>query len=181
MELLSTERLRIRPWTLDPVDLAWAHRIYSDVEVVKTIGGQVMTDLSATRAHMAMRFERRAMWKEQFGAWAIERRNDGVVVGTALMKPLKGTKVKWTEDIEIGWHLARPEWGRGYATETARGLVDVAEKRGLSELHAVVEPSNTRSQQVALRAGLHPAGETTKYYDGLRLALFTRRFRRDEG
>lgn len=188
--LFTTERLVVRPWTLDPLDLAWAHRIYSDPEVVKTIGGRVMPTLSATREHMQMRLERQQMWRGAYGAWAIERQEDGVVVGTALMKPLKANtdvpianpnlrpelRGPWTDDIEIGWHLARPDWGCGYATEIGRGLIELARGRGLSEVLAVVEASNHRSQQVALRAGMTPRGETTKYYDGLRLSLFGHRF-----
>lgn len=172
--VLTTDRLRLRPWTLDPVDLAWAHRLYGDHEVVKTIGGVVMEDLPATRAHMEMRLERRRVWSERYGAWASERRSDGVVVGTALMKPLRGPKDDgaYTEDIEIGWHLARAEWGKGYATELAQALIAEARARGLPRVHAVVEATNARSARVAERVGLTARGITTAYYGGLQLLHF---------
>ena len=172
MTLFSTERLTVRPWTLDPDDLEWAHRIYSDPQVVASIGGEVMADIDATRAHMQMRLDRQKNWAGRYGAWAIERTADRDVVGTALMKPLRGTDVSWTTDIEIGWHLARAEWGKGYATEMGRGLIAHARAIGLTTLHAVVEASNGRSQAVARRLGFTHRGVTTAYYDGLALEHF---------
>lgn len=176
---METDRLHLRPWTLEPVDLAWAHRIYGDPEVVKTIGGIVMKDLPATRAHMEMRLERRRHWDQRFGAWAAERRHDGVVVGTALMKPLPGPDdVKtYTEDIEIGWHLARAEWGQGYATELGAALVAEARQRQIPRLHAVVGPTNARSVGVAERLGFEARGMTRAYYGGLNLLHFVLEFR----
>ena len=175
MPLFETERLTVRRWTLAPSDLQYAHRIYGDADVVRTIGGQVMPDLDATRAHIAMRLDRQRNWNGEYGAFATERKTDGHVVGSALIKPLKGAEVPWTDDIEIGWHLARAEWGKGYATEMGRGLVELARARGLSMLHAVVEPGNERSLAVARRLGFAHEGRTTKYYDGLSLEYFTLR------
>ncbi|MEM7676693.1 MAG: GNAT family N-acetyltransferase, partial [Myxococcota bacterium] len=126
-------------------------------------------DEAATRAHMQMRLERQEKWNQQYGAWALENRRDGTVVGTGLMKPLRGHRDEWTDDIEIGWHLARAEWGKGYATEMAEGLLDVARSRGLQRIHAVIEATNTRSAAVAARLGFEHQGSTTAYYDGLLL------------
>ncbi|WP_434743234.1 GNAT family N-acetyltransferase [Micromonospora sp. SH-82] len=46
-------------------------------------------------------------------------------MGTALVHPLPGRDTtRLTDDIEVGWHLHPDSWGRGYATEAARVLVD---------------------------------------------------------
>lgn len=171
--LFTTDRLIVRPWTLTPDDIQWAHRLYSDPEVVENIGGQVMADLDATRAHMQMRIDRQASWDGQYGLWALESRDDGRVVGSGIMKPLRRTEDDYTDDIEIGWHLARAEWGKGYATEMARGLIKVARAREIECIHAVVEPENTRSVAVAVRLGFEHRGTTTAYYNGITLAHYT--------
>ena len=173
MTLFTTERLTVRPWTLEPNDIHSAHGIYGDPEVVRTIGGQVMTSTADTEASIRMRLERQRMWNGRYGAWAIESRETGLVVGTALIKPLKGVTIPWTDDIEIGWHLARAEWGKGYATEMGRGLIEYARTIGLSRLHAVVEANNERSIAVATRLGFTHRGQTRQYYGGLVLEHFT--------
>ncbi len=173
MPIFATRRLIVRPWTLAQTDIAWAHRIYSDPMVVKTIGGRLMTDIAATEQHVRMRLDRQRKWGGRYGAFAIQRRSDAEVVGSVLIKPLKGHGDVWTDDIEIGWHLARVAWGHGYATEAAQGLVRHAKTLGIAQVHIVVEPGNQRSLNVAGRLGAQQGERTTRYYDGIPLEHFT--------
>lgn len=56
--------------------------------------------------------------------------------------------------VEVGWVLARREWGKGYATEAAAAWRDWAfDVLGLPELLSIIEPGNVRSIQVAERIG----------------------------
>ncbi len=57
--------------------------------------------------------------------------------------------------MEIGWRLARPAWGQGYATEAARTVL--AHGFGtleLPEILAVTTATNLRSQAVMRRLGM---------------------------
>jgi RimJ/RimL family protein N-acetyltransferase len=57
--------------------------------------------------------------------------------------------------IEIGWRLARPAWGHGYATEAARAALDFGfGPLDLSEILAVTTTTNVRSQAVMRRIGM---------------------------
>ncbi len=57
--------------------------------------------------------------------------------------------------VEIGWRLARPAWGRGYATEAApRVLAHGFDALGLPEVLAVTTATNHRSQVVMRRIGM---------------------------
>jgi RimJ/RimL family protein N-acetyltransferase len=86
-----------------------------------------------------------------------------------LLKQLPPT----TDQIEIGWHLARRVWGKGYASEAARvvlqyGFLDL----GLERIFAVIKPGNARSVAVARRIGMQLLERTSKYYGGEELDLY---------
>ena len=53
---------------------------------------------------------------------AVCERDTGALVGDAGLHPLGGTG----PDVELGYTLARAAWGRGYATELGRALVEHA-------------------------------------------------------
>jgi RimJ/RimL family protein N-acetyltransferase len=55
--------------------------------------------------------------------------------------------------LEVGWALARPAWGKGYATEVGRAALDVAFAQGAQKVCSVILPANERSIRVALRLG----------------------------
>lgn len=61
----------------------------------------------------------------------------------------------FTPAVEIGWRLARPYWGKGYATEAARAVIDDGLGRvGLDEIVALTVPANRRSWRVMERLGM---------------------------
>jgi ribosomal-protein-alanine N-acetyltransferase len=168
-QVFETERLLLRAWRMEDADAAFA--IYGDPEVVRFLGdGRTVADLAAQRAWLAERIVRHERFQAKgFGGWAIVERESGRVVGTALLKPLPPED----QDIEVGWHLTRRAWGRGYASEAGMALLWYGfTVRELDRIHAVVQPENARSAAVALRLGMRHLGRTTKYYDGELLELF---------
>jgi RimJ/RimL family protein N-acetyltransferase len=51
---------------------------------------------------------------------------------------------------EIGYHIVRREWGRGYATEAARACRDVVlGGLGFARVVSIVAPENLASRRVA--------------------------------
>ena len=94
------------------------------------------------------------------------------MVGTALIKNLPDAEKNFTEDIEIGWHLAYDFWGQGLATEFGRELIRIGfEDAACSVIYAVTDLENYPSQAVCKRLGMDHVGQTEKYY-GQRLELF---------
>jgi RimJ/RimL family protein N-acetyltransferase len=85
-----------------------------------------------------------------FGMWAVaERSAPGEFLGRIGFFEPEG----WP-GFELGWALARPVWGRGYATEGARAALE----HGFTTLQrsrviSLVSPQNTRSAGVARRIG----------------------------
>jgi RimJ/RimL family protein N-acetyltransferase len=89
-----------------------------------------------------------------FGMWAAEERASGRFVGRIGLHYPEG----WP-DRELGWALAREFWGRGLATEGARGAADHAFQRlGWTHLISLILPGNTRSISVAQRLGARADG-----------------------
>jgi RimJ/RimL family protein N-acetyltransferase len=63
------------------------------------------------------------------------------------------------DEAEIGWYLASNHWGRGYATEATRLLIDFGFRtRGYRRLFATADPDNAASRRVLDKSGLTFAG-----------------------
>ena len=57
--------------------------------------------------------------------------------------------------VEIGWRLARPYWGNGYATEAAGAAMSFGfDDLGLDEIVSFTVPANDRSRRVMERLGM---------------------------
>jgi len=142
---VRTARLSLRPWRDD--DAEAFHRIWGDPEVV--FWGPAK-DLDASRA-MLDRVRKRCEGLPPHVNWhAVVEGDTGEIVGNVVLQPAPFAP----GDLELGWHLRRDRWGRGYATEAARVLMERAfEASSLSRLVCVILPSNARSQRVARRLG----------------------------
>jgi ribosomal-protein-alanine N-acetyltransferase len=59
------------------------------------------------------------------------------------------------DEIEIGYHVRRDLWGRGYAPEAARACRDYGfERLGAERLISLIRPENIPSRRVAEKTGL---------------------------
>jgi RimJ/RimL family protein N-acetyltransferase len=176
MEHFSTERLIARDWTAADAEGAFA--IYGRDEVARWLGSPPHR-AAASVPEMRQRLERiieRNAARPEFGLWALELRDSGVVAGAVLLLPLPGgadDAVDADDAVEIGWHLNPDHWGRGYATEAGRGVIGLAlGGYGLDEVFAVVYPDNSRSLAVCRRLHMTHHGQTDRYY-GVTLELFS--------
>ncbi|MGB3758809.1 MAG: GNAT family N-acetyltransferase [Rivularia sp. (in: cyanobacteria)] len=107
------------------------------------------------------------------GAWAILEKQSAIVVGTILLKQLPDEKSQPIQDYEVGWHLRKASWGKGYATEAAKEIINYGfNVLELPVVYAVVKPENHASVKVTQRLGMKPMGITNQYYDGVELLLF---------
>jgi RimJ/RimL family protein N-acetyltransferase len=143
--------------------------IYGDVGVAHWLSPAMdsVPDVAAMRLVLQQWIAEDSRLISPAGRWAIERRDDGQVVGGAILLPLPPDKV----DLEMGWQLRPDMWGQGYATETGKALARWAFDEGMDEVLAVSRPTNTRAAATARRIGMEWTGETQKYY-GLRLHVF---------
>ena len=60
--------------------------------------------------------------------------------------------------VELGYWIARPYWGRGFATEACAALVDIARTLGLPRLEGSHFLDNPASARVLEKLGFEPIG-----------------------
>lgn len=84
-----------------------------------------------------------------------------------------------SDAVELGYWISRPHWGLGYATEAARGVLDVAQALGIRELAASHFIDNPASGRVLRKLGFRPTGRIVQHHSTARgtdapAALYTR-------
>jgi RimJ/RimL family protein N-acetyltransferase len=148
---LDTARLKLR--FFQERDLDELAAITADAETVRYLGeGKTFTRAETWRAIAAMA----GHWLlKGYGMWAVELKAGGAMVGRVGFYNPEG----WP-GFELGWTIARPQWGHGYATEAALaardyGIATLGRKRIIS----LIRPANTRSIQVAERIGFRHDGD----------------------
>ena len=60
--------------------------------------------------------------------------------------------------VEMGYWVAKPYWGRGYATEACRALIDIARTLGIPALEGSHFLDNPASARVLEKLGFEPTG-----------------------
>jgi RimJ/RimL family protein N-acetyltransferase len=60
--------------------------------------------------------------------------------------------------VELGYWVARSEWGNGFATEACRALIDIAQALGLAQLEGSHFVDNPASGRVLEKLGFLPRG-----------------------
>ena len=149
MHELETERLLLRRWR--PEDRAPFAVLNADPEVMEHFPALLTRPESDALADRIEAHMERAGW----GLWVLEVRAAGAFIGfTGLARP--GFEAPFMPAIEIGWRLARPAWGQGFASEAARAVAQFA--FGALELEQIVSlavVANQRSRAVMRRIGMH--------------------------
>ena len=154
---LETERLLLR--CPHEADLDAYAELFADPEVVRYTGG-----VTKSRVESELALERMIRhWDDHgIGLFSVVRKEDERVLGRvgfllwdteswvhAMLRP-PGSR----RETEIGWTLARPHWGRGYATEGATAARDWAlQELGLRRLVSLIQRGNDPSIRVARKLG----------------------------
>jgi RimJ/RimL family protein N-acetyltransferase len=143
---LPDVRLRV-PTDEDAV--AW-HRIFDDPDVMEFHGGR-SAELSVYEELTAR--QRRHDAEHGFCLWTMLDAEDRVV-GFTGAQPWPHEWGGAKGEIEIGWRLARPYWGRGYATAAAHETLDRVRRAGVPSVIAMVVADNKRSIALTRRLGM---------------------------
>lgn len=150
---LDTPRLQLRQWRTD--DRAPFAAMNADAQVMEFFP-QLLTQEQSNA--LAKRLAD-GIDEHGWGFWAVQAPGISPFIGFVGLAPVK-IDVSFAPCVEIGWRLARPFWGKGYATEAAGAALQVAfEFLGLEDLVAFTAAGNCRSQALMRRLGMRHDGE----------------------
>jgi RimJ/RimL family protein N-acetyltransferase len=163
--VISTRRLRLRPWSVDDAEAALT--VYGEQDVARWLSPAMDRVQDATEMRRVLEGWADQQLTAPEGRWAVELAETGQVVGGVAVLPLPPEG----EDLEVGLQLAPHAWGNGFATEAGHAVAHHAFSSGVEELFSVVREQNGRGAATARRVGMEWVGETDKYYH-LRLQVF---------
>ncbi|MGZ4137198.1 MAG: GNAT family N-acetyltransferase [Actinomycetota bacterium] len=149
---LETERLVLRPLTLDDVDAL--ERVLADPETMRWYPAPLDRDgVVRWIEKQHERYER-----DGFGLLAVEERTTGELLGDC------GPTIQYVErepQVELGWHIRRDRWGEGIATEGGAVCRDWCwANLDADHLISLVRPENRQSWRVAEKLGMTVWRET---------------------
>lgn len=129
---LNTQRLGLRRFTADDADRLVD--LDGDPEVMRFLGRPPPRSFYLDHPHP--------------GRFVAFESATGAFVGWFALKPTG-------QGLELGYRLKRQYWGRGYATEGSRALIDHAfTSLGAERIYAETMAVNVRSRRVMEKAGL---------------------------
>ncbi|RED48618.1 GNAT family N-acetyltransferase [Aestuariispira insulae] len=167
--ILSTDRLVLRPLEMADQDLVTA--LLTDERVMRYIRPPFTAEEVA--GFMKELVKRGA--KGAIGVWCVVEKATGERIGNCALMPMptdqsvpdfSQIKPDRLPDIpvEVGYELLPAAWGRGYATEIAKCLVNCAfQHTELAELVACIDDPNEASRRVLKKAGLTETGPIMAY------------------
>lgn len=142
--MLATSRLELRVWTAGDFDLAMA--LWGDPDVTRFIGGPFSEE------QVRQRLSREIANQERYGVqyWPLVLRTTGEPVGCCGLAPFQPDE----RIYELGFHLRKEHWGRGYAQEAAVAVIDFAfGTLGAKGLFAGHHPENEASRRLLAKLG----------------------------
>ncbi len=146
---LETERLLLRRFT--PADADHLYALDNDPAVMRYINGGTPTLRDVIEKAILPGFLPAAGEEPCFGFWAAMEKESGDFIGWFSLRR--------TDDdpgtAYLGYRLHKAAWGRGYATEGARGVVDNGfDASALARVIATTYEENLASQRVLEKLGM---------------------------
>ena len=159
LPILTTERLIIREFELsDDVAL---YELNSDPEVMQYTGDVYFDSVEKARELIANYSDYK---RNGFGRNTVLFKETGAFLGWCGLKKLEdGT-------VDIGYRFLKKHWDNGYATESAKAIIDYGFKNyGLTEIIGNADVDNLSSIRVFEKLGMKFV--KIREYDGIEKAV----------
>lgn len=168
MQVLQTERLRLRWFDAErPGDAEFIHELLNEPSWLENIGDRNVHSTEDAKAFINDRLVA-GCWFQGFGFWAVERKEDGAVLGMCGL--IKRDSLPF---VDVGYGFVPRAWGAGYAREAATACMRYGhEQLGLNTILGITSPTNTASQRVLEGIGLHHVETTVLEGETRETALF---------
>jgi RimJ/RimL family protein N-acetyltransferase len=151
---IATERLVLRRPDADDADAIFS-RYASDPSVTRFVGWPRHLTVEDTRAFL--RFSAGEWERAGAGPYLIESRDTGALLGSS------GLLFESAFRAQTGFVLAKDAWGRGYATESLRAMIEVARALAVRRLYALCHHEHRASARVLEKCGFSLEGCLRSY------------------
>jgi len=157
--MFKTDRLLLRQWTED--DFLPFAQMCSDKDVMEYFPKLQTQEESYKMGKKIVSLINERGW----GFWAVEIPNEKKFIGfTGLHTPTE--KMPFSPCVEIGWRLSKTCWGKGYATEAAKKVLNFAfTNLNLNEVVSFTTLSNNRSKAVMQKIGMSDSNQNFMHPD----------------
>ena len=168
LPMLETERLRIRPLSVDSGrDAVFINRLLNEPSFLQNIGDRGVHSLEDARAYL-LKGPIASYAANGFGLGGIELKENGATAGMCGL-----VKRATLEDVDLGYALLPEYCGQGYAVEAgAAVLADARARLGLPRVVAITDPRNEASIRVLERLGFRFEKRVRLTADDIELKLF---------
>lgn len=164
---LETKRLILK--TADLCDLDMLVALRSDFEVMESTGYGGTQTKEEVREYLDFAISYQE--KHRMGFCLVFEKESGSFIGEAGLFHLLFDDTQ--SEIELGYHLHKKFWGKGYGTELAKTLIQWGfENLSINKLVSTTYPNNVASQKVLTKAGFDcmskkqlPDGEELFWYE----------------
>ncbi|MDF1661958.1 MAG: GNAT family N-acetyltransferase [Planctomycetota bacterium] len=154
--ILETARLRLREMT--PADLDFMASMLADPEVMRFYP----KCLSREEARAWIEKILGKYQEDGHSFWLVLKKESGELIGQVGL--LKQT-VREVFETEVGYMLHRPFWRRGYGSEAAWGVRDLAFRTKKSRrVISLIRPENKPSRGVARKLGFEAESELVSHH-----------------
>jgi len=145
--LIETERLRLRPVTVDDTELMLA--IWNDPAFIRNVSDRGIRTVEQARE--AIESGAQKLFEDYgYGPYCMSLKSDGSMIGICGL-----FKRDNLEDPDIGFGVLPDYCGNGYAGEAAAAVVNFARNElGIAILTAIVSPTNAASIGLIEKLGL---------------------------
>jgi RimJ/RimL family protein N-acetyltransferase len=154
---LETERLILRRLNDGDVDDLYA--LDSDPEVMRYLNdGRTHTREEIATRVLPHYLDHYARYGDRYGFWAAIEKGSGAFIGWFHFRPYRPAP----EEIALGYRLIRSAWGKHYATEGSRALIEKGfTEFGVRKVVADTLVGNVRSRRVMEALGMRVEEEST--------------------
>lgn len=146
--IINTSRLIIRE--LSENDLLELKKIYEQPDVMKyveDIDNDLNVEIEKQKAYIKNVYSFYG-----YGLWGIFHKESNRLIGRC---GIQNKIIQGKEEIELGYLLSKDYWGYGFASESAKSVIDYAfHNLQFKRVVTVIDPANHRSIKVAERTGM---------------------------
>ena len=155
MKIENSERLCFHLMTAADAELLY--QLDQDSEVMRFINGGVTTSHDDLIEIYIPRMESYTNLEKGWGIWKVLLKDSDEFIGWVLVRPMNFFDDNPEYDnLELGWRFFRDSWGKGYATESAKAIIQALIATGdNNKLCAIAVGENTASIKIMRKIGMN--------------------------